>query len=210
MYPYFLQKRANSKSSFARLRSASSEMHHMNPSTPHLHTSWMHERLGGLQICPRRPPCPPSHHPCSWRLVPTKSRESTGAGTSPLQITRAAIRAEAFLVEMMDTTHREPRAGSPARVNEACHPRGRPTTPFRSLQSSLHPRVLACIVHTHAGSPAKSAMSSHVFCSLMAVSPSVQRVCVVSDKNRIHIKALVHIFPKRSSRRTCRNSTSEV
>ena len=173
----------------------------------------MRERLRVLQIHlrrPPRPPCPQSHHPGCWRLAPTKLRESAGTGTSPLQITRVTICAEAFLVKMMDTTHRAPRAESLARVNGTCHPRSRPTTLSRYLQSSLHPRALLFIVRTHAGSSAESAI--HPTYSIP--SRPYHHPFYVSVRYQIRIeytcKAPAHIFLKRSSRRTCRNNPSEV
>ena len=116
---------------------------------------------------------------------------------APLPITRVTICAKVLLVKMMDTIQ-GCRSGSPARVNGACYPRGRPTAPSRYLQSSLYPRVLACIVHTHARSPAESTMSSHVFRSLTAISPSVLRVCVVPDKNRIHVQGTCSHIPEKA------------
>jgi len=87
-------------------------------------------------------------HSCGWRLVPTKPRESTGAGTSPLPITPVTICAEAFLVKMMHPVHQERRAGSPARVNQGGGP---PPLPDTSKPHCTHVswHVLTILVQGH-------------------------------------------------------------
>lgn len=161
---------------------------------------------GVLPIHPRRPPRPPFHHSCAWRLAPAKSRKPTNIGASPSPITRETIRTGVLLVKMMGTTHR-----ARDRITGSCGVQGgdRPLPPV-CLRSSLHPRPLVCIVHTYAGSPTKSAIQSHAFHPLGAVLSSVLYVCVVRDKRECIRKVPVHIFPKGSSRQTCRNSTSEI
>ena len=164
-----------------------------------------------MPIHSRRPPRPPSHHSCAWRLVPVKPWKAN-TGTSLFPAARVTICVGVFLATMMDTIHRvqrahpngssraEGRTGSPARVGGTYHPGRWPIASSGFLQSSLFPCVLACIVHTHAGSPADSAMSFHVLHLLADLSPTAFRACVAQDEKRIYIRKVpVHILLKEFS-----------
>lgn len=185
-------------------------MHGMNPSTPHLHAR-VNKRFKVLLTYSRRPPCPPRLpfcHSCGLRLVPTNCGDTLVGRT------------------FANCTSNDPRRGPFGKNDGHSLPRtqGRITGSYERNLSSKEatdqsPKVPPILVastcpgmycHTHAGSPTKSAMPSHVFHPLTAVSPSAWRVCVTRDKNRIHMQVPVHILPKGSSRRTCRNSASEV
>ena len=164
MYPYLSRERTNFKSAFFLLQSASSKMHGMNPSISHLHPSRMYECTNAWRSCGF---IQNVHHvhSCSQRLVPAKFQKAN-TGTSSFPTVRITICVEVLLVKIVRRAHPsgssrgEGRTGSPARMGGTYHPGRRPTTPSRYLQSSLLPCALACIVHTHAGSPAQYAMSS--------------------------------------------------
>jgi len=198
MYPYLLQERTNSKSGFPPSRSAPSETPGMNPSI-HAPTRTMNARMFE---------------------GPTDSFRTSTTSTIPSLMCLAARPDQIVAIYQLywdpaiaNYTSNDLRRGAFGKKCLETQPIGseRPDhrlvwrgnllsreagdyTPSRYLQSSLLPCALACIAHNYAGSPAESAISSHVFHSLTAASPSMSAWREMRTQY-IH-KAPVHIFPK--------------
>ena len=166
----------------------------MNPSTPHSHT--MNTRT-------LRDPADLSETSTSTTHVPSGSprpnrrNPPVNNGTSPLPIARATICAEALLAKMDGLLSAQDRiTGS---YEGTWHPRGRPDT-FNPRCTHVPWHVLSVLIHE-----CRPTHSIHL-------RPYHHPLCVsLWCKIRIECvrNAPVHIFPKGSLRRTCRNSTSE-